>query len=141
MKLSFKFAKPWTWNCLKRKPKPIMIAVTATAISEALMDDEGLYDEVMELTEEMQEEEEEEEPPSRSETLQDELNEITNDLDELDEDFATHVAEQLGSVNSSYEIPVELENMVGASTSTSSLAHDMGIPRCDDRISSDMPDK
>ncbi len=127
MKLSFKFAKPWTWDCLKRKPKPVMIAVTALAISEALMDDEGLYEEVMELTEEMQEEEEEEEdePPSRSETLQDELDEITGDLDQLDEDFATHVAGQLGNVNSSYEIPPELENMVGASTSTSSLAHDL----------------
>ena len=68
MKLSFKFIKPWTWNCLKRKPKQVMIPVTAAAIAEALYANDDLYEQVTDDMEEMamddeEEEEEQQEPP------------------------------------------------------------------------------
>ena len=115
------------WECLKRKPKPEMVLLEAGTIAAVLHYDNDLYEEVTDLINEMEEDEEEEE--EEFDELQEELDEITGDLDEIDKDFATEMAEQLGPVNSSYEIPVELENMVGASTSTSSITHDLRTTR------------
>ncbi len=75
MKLSFKFIKPWTWDCLKRKPKQVMIPVTAAAIAEALYADDDLYEQVTNDIEEMamddEEEEEEQESPLQGELVED----------------------------------------------------------------------
>ena len=123
MKLSFKFVKPWTWNCLKRKPKQVMIPVTAAAIAEVLYADDDLYEQVTDDLEELaiDDEEEEEEPPGWVDEMDSSGNIVNSTLDDelIDgyvPDFATSVAEQIGesSVSMDHDVtqPVTIGDLI-----------------------------